>query len=180
MGDVFAMINFLKFFAIFGVPFGLITGVMRAFSGRDDVLYYGVFQALFFGTFMAAWAVWWIRRNRRRLEAKGFAVGNMGPRQERQLHMASPPDTALQSCLRALKEIPKARSVIADSVTGTATARTAMTWRSFGERLTVKVNADGRGSSITISSEPLVPTTLIDGGKGVENVETFLRGLSAA
>ncbi len=59
-------------------------------------------------------------------------------------------------------------------------ARIGMTWKSFGERVTVRVSPDGAGSKINIASVPLLPTTMVDGGKGVENVETVLKELSAA
>jgi hypothetical protein len=173
------MINFLKFFAIFGVPFGAMMAVWRSFT-HDDTLAYGVFQGVFFGVVMATWAVWWTRRNRRRLEAKGFSAGNMQPRQERQLLMSAPVDVALDACVRVLKAVPKARAVTTDMASGTAVARIGMTWRSFGERMTVTVRPEGAGSRVTISSVPLVPTTYLDGGKGSENVETVLRGLSVA
>jgi hypothetical protein len=65
------MIQFLKFAAIFGVPFGVVTAVWRSFSGSDDALRSGVLGAIIFGAFMATWTVWRTRRSRNGIEAKG-------------------------------------------------------------------------------------------------------------
>lgn len=174
------MINYLKFVVIFGVTFGVFMGLMGAFGNHNDALYVGAIQGLFFGAFMAAWMVWWTRRSRLRLAAKGIAVASMHPRQERQLQMSVPPTAALEVCIRALNQVPKARIVATNSVAGTVMARIGMTWRSFGERVTITVSPDSAGSRITIASTPLLPTTMVDGGKGVENVETVLKELSTA
>jgi hypothetical protein len=69
MGEVTAMIQFLKFAAISGVPFGVVMAAWRSFSGSEHALRSGVLGAIFFGAFMATWMVWRIRRSR--LEVKG-------------------------------------------------------------------------------------------------------------
>ena len=71
------MIQFLKFAAIFGVPFGVGMAVWRSFSGSEGTLRSGVLGAIIFGAFMASWAVWWTRGNRSRLESKGSSGGNV-------------------------------------------------------------------------------------------------------
>ena len=46
--------------------------------------------------------------------------------------------------------------------------------RSFGEDITIRVFADPRGGSVlTIVSKPIIPTTLVDWGKGKKNVATL-------
>jgi hypothetical protein len=68
-----------------------------------------------------------------------------------------------------------------DAAAGRYTARTRLSWRSFGENVTVELNGDATAPVAHISSRPVIRTTLIDYGKGRRNVQQVaaaLRGLS--
>ena len=65
----------------------------------------------------------------------------------------------------------------ADDVAGRYTVRTRMTWRSFGERVTVQLTGGPAEPLAQVSSEPVAPTTLIDYGKGRRNVHRVVAAL---
>lgn len=171
-----ALTSYLKSVVIFGVPFGVMAWLMGSLGERANTLHY-MAQGLLFGAGMGAWALWWTRRNRRRLEEKGIQAEDMAPRQEREIQVSLPPEVALDACVRVLKQISKAKVLATDASTGICTAQTGVTWRSFGERITTKVYAEGPGSRIRISSVPRMPTAMLDGGRGLENVETVRKSL---
>jgi hypothetical protein len=165
------MIRFLKYAIGFGAPFALFTGIFGAYAG-DRALRAAVVSGVLFGTLMAAWLMWYLRRHRLRLEARGIEASNMRPRQSREIELSLPPQQALKRCADAIRALPRSRAVVVDAQAGTIAARMAMTFRSFGERLVVTVLPAGGGSLVRIESAPVIPTTVFDYGKGLENVET--------
>ena len=170
------MIRFLKYTIGFGAPFGLFTGIFGAYSGAN-ALRGAVVSGILFGALMAAWLMWYLRRHRLRIESRGIAASDMRPRQSREIEVPLPTQQALDRCADAIRALPRARAVVVDAQAGTIAARMAMTFRSFGERLWVKVVPAGGGSLVRIESTPIIPTTVFDYGKGLENVESVRSAL---
>jgi hypothetical protein len=178
MEEVAAMTRYLQFFAFFGVPFSLLFALPYSPSSHPSFLN-NVVEGLLFVAFMAVVDAWITRRARRRLEAKGITVSRMNPRQEQFLHISTSSGVAFQSCVRVVRKMPGIKIVAIDSREGSVTADTCMSWRSFGERMVVQVRPVGGGSRIRVTSVPIWPIALLDGGKGAENVGMVLRELSA-
>lgn len=167
------MSYFFRVFLITGLAYGLLVGGADALLGVPLPLYRYVVGGVIFGLLMGAWFTWYVGRHRRRLEARGIDAKDLRPRQTREFTMAMPPAQALDACRRAVESLPKVRVRQVDAEAGTLVARTGMTMRSFGERVTIQISPAGEGSLVRLSSEPRVMFTLIDYGKGVENVESI-------
>jgi hypothetical protein len=128
------------------------------------------------GALILAGALTWMsRRGTARLARAGFSVTNTDPIQERSVDVALTGAAAFEASLAALQVIPKIRIVREDRDAGEIDARTRMTWRSFGELVTVRVTKIGDDyARVGIRSEP-TGGQKVDYGKSVENVELFLR-----
>jgi len=112
-----------------------------------------------------------------RLARQGMDAVNANVIQERTVGVHMPVAVALEACLAALKAIPKIRILKESSITGEISARTRMSWRSYGEMVSVRVVSLAQdGATIHIRSEP-ISGQKVDYGKSVENVELFLRAL---
>lgn len=128
---------------------------------------------LLFGIPMALYQ----RRGERRLEKLGISAGDMKPAQERTISLPVDANVAIEKAKGALLAIRKVRSDSIKSNGSQITATTGMTWQSIGEKISVDILPDVAGSTVRISSRPKLATTSMDGGKGRENVELFVKAL---
>jgi len=152
---------------------GLSQGFRVGFSPRLILITVAVSAG---GALIAGAALTWMsRRGAVRLAREGFSVTNMDPIQERLVDVALDAAAAFEASLAALQVIPKFRIVREDGDAGEIDGRTGMSWRSFGELVTVRVaRVDKVHARITIRSEPATRQK-VDYGKSVESVELFLR-----
>jgi hypothetical protein len=155
------------------VGLGLARGFQVGFSLRLILI---AVAASAGGALLVGGALTWMsRRGAGSLARQGFSVTNTDPIQERVVDVAFNAAAAFEASLAALQVIPKIRIVKEDRDAGEIDARTRMTWRSFGELVSVRVTKLGDDRSrIRIRSEP-TGRQQVDYGKSVENVELFLR-----
>jgi hypothetical protein len=91
----------------------------------------------------------------------------------------APREVAFSRAVDAIRRIPRAAVKHSDGAAGVIEGRVRMGWRSWGERLTVRVQEHLNGQSeIEVVSEPVLKTTFIDYGKNQRNVDEFLAGMS--
>jgi hypothetical protein len=159
-----------------GVPFGLAMGVFFCLQTRQPGAMVGgvvggIVSGLLFGVAIAMYQ----RRGERRLRKLGVSAGDMRPAQERTIALPADANAAMKKAKNALAVIRKIQSDSISENGNQVTARTGITWQSFGERISVEVQPTVAGSSVRISSRPKVATTTMDGGKGRENVELFAK-----
>ncbi len=100
-------------------------------------------------------------------------------RQRRELTLPLPPAEAYTLCLRSLETIPNCMLPTQNAAVGRITARTGVSWRSWGDEIAFQLySEEGTSTRVEITSRPVVRTTLVDFGKNLENVEKiaeFLR-----
>ncbi|MCB9960331.1 MAG: hypothetical protein H6843_17170 [Rhodospirillaceae bacterium] len=106
--------------------------------------------------------------------------GTSGPRQRRSIVLAMPRGVALEKARAAAEAIGTqvtevdAKGLVAGKVPGDGR-------RSYGERITMSlVDLPDGHTEVTVASAPVLWTTLVDYGKGRENVEAIVRHLGAA
>lgn len=62
-----------------------------------------------------------------------------------------------------------------DKEAGAIRIKTGMTWKSFGENILITVSSDVKEEcKVSVSSKPIIKTTLVDYGKGIENVRLLI------
>lgn len=64
-----------------------------------------------------------------------------------------------------------------DEVGGRIEARLSVSWRSWGEKLSVEVSGVDNETLVRVTSASRLPTTLFDYGKNAGNVKRFLEAL---
>ncbi len=80
-------------------------------------------------------------------------------------------DEVVSLCLASLNLI-KAKIEKGDKHSSSIVATTAITWKSFGEIIQFNIQEiDSKKTQVRISSQPLLPTTFVDHGKNLENIE---------
>lgn len=91
----------------------------------------------------------------------------------------APRAVAFARAMDAIRRIPRTSIKHADGAAGVIEGRIGVTWRSWGERLTVRVQGHAEDQSeIEIVSEPRLTTTIVDYGKNQRNVDEFLRAMN--
>jgi hypothetical protein len=157
-----------------GVPFGLAMSVFFYLQiRRPGAIVGGLVAGLLFGIGMTLYE----RRREKRLRKLGLSPGDMKPTQERTISLQFDLNTAMQMAKSALMSIRKIQSDSIRENGHQVTARTGVTWQSFGERISVEILPTVGGSAVHIISRPKLATTTMDGGKGRENVELFGKAL---
>jgi hypothetical protein len=149
--------------------------VPRLFHGQYALA--GIF-AVVGGAISGALFAWMNSLAERRLARQGITPTNTDPIQVRELEIKCPADAAFDLSIRALQGIPKLRVVRQDSTSHEIDAKVGVTFWSFGESVTVRLEALGRNSTrVIIRSQPRLSTTTVDWGKAAQNVELFVRSL---
>lgn len=103
-------------------------------------------------------------------------------RPERRLQLAGEPREILDRVAEAMQQLPGAKSIKTDPAAGTAKIRVGMTWRSFGEVVTARVEPDAPETCrVHLRSVPRIKTTLVDYGANARNlafIEERLGGIA--
>lgn len=119
------------------------------------------------------WVVlWWMHH--RGIKRKGFPITkqNLSVVQEKELLLSLPYEQAFAVCKEALARLSRITLKREDYSTGTLVANSQITWDSFGEKIVMNIQAiDNDITQVEFASRPIVPTTIFDYGKNLQNVE---------
>jgi hypothetical protein len=168
-----ALRSYSLVFIVFALPFGLVIGlVLGVVDSASTGLWGGLVAGGLGGLVMAL------------LIGTADVLGDRearpgerhGPRQSATVPVRNGPELP-QRITAALQGLG-GRLTDADAAAGRYAVRTRTTWRSFGERVTVQLTGDPTARMAQVSSEPVVPTTLIDYGKGRRNVHRVVAALT--
>lgn len=100
--------------------------------------------------------------------------------QTRQITLEVPLREAMTICRRALLKVPYIKTVTENPETLTVDASTGPSWRSSGEKLSVKMEQTEEGKwKIACTSASPSSNIVFDYGKNFENVEAWLREVMA-
>lgn len=154
---------YLKLLLGMGIPFGLMTGLT---TGRPNV---GIATGLTFGLTMSAIVGTLTVRGHRHLG------GDLSPRAASVVRVSAAPAVVRR---RVLDALPVLSARIVTDEADRIVACTGMTWRSWGERITVDLDAAAGFTDVTLGSSPTLRWTLVDYGKGRRNVEYLVRALN--
>lgn len=108
----------------------------------------------------------------------------MGKHVEETVTVPLPLAEAYQRCLGVPEAVPKSKLKHADESAATIELRTKVSFKSFGEKIELALASEGEGATrVRVSSQAVVPTTLVDYGKNQGNVNSvvgWLRKFPAA
>lgn len=165
---------YLKLFLRTALPYGAAMGVIFGLQhGWRAGLIGGVIAGLFFGVFMALILGTMHRRAMRKLKSGEDG----GPRQSKTvpLYYGNERERALEKAIAALKAMG---ARIEQHTPWDVRAVTKGSWKSFGEIVTVSVPRDNETVAV-IASVPKLATTIVDYGKGRQNVERIAQAVAA-
>ena len=157
--------TFAVIFACTGLPSGLLTGVavgLVATSAAVGVAV-GLGAGVFFGGIMAL-----VLGSVDAVSDRAPQNARPGPRQDMTVPLPAGADPS-DRIVAALRSLP-AEIHEADVTAGRYRARTRWSWKSFGEEVSVQLTGDASAPQAVVSSRPVVPTTVVDYGKGRTNV----------
>jgi hypothetical protein len=156
------------------IPFGIIMGICLMFQYGFLGFVAGLFGGIFYGGFMSlilgSLHIWSVKRISYR---KSKDITNV--RHSRNIELQLSYDKAFNLCIESLKIFKKYKIKEENYSYGKIVAITGMTWKSWGEVISFDVHkTDNNRIQIIISSKPVLPTTLVDYGKNLENVERIV------
>jgi hypothetical protein len=98
-------------------------------------------------------------------------------RREARLTIDGNYEAVFDRCESAIRKLG-ARIISLDRDSGQIYARTGLTWQSFGERMHISVMRQGDTvCSVALTSDSVIPTTLVDYGKNSKNLEILVENL---
>lgn len=165
----------LVIFLLCGVPFAVMSAAFARAEGISRWLTVGMSEGLVFGAMMAltlgGLLHFWML-------LAGF---DALPAVEQSVDIVVNADvmTATRLAAAALGLLKPRSVVVSETGDVRITASTRMTWKSFGERIEVCALPLGVGqSTLHISTRPIVRFTIVDYGKGLNNLDRLTASLS--
>lgn len=163
---------YVKVFLGFTIPYGTLMSPFWAITAVRR----GVFTAIW--PILAGGAVFSLTMGTCHLIGVKKAAGridrdSLKTRHRRIMKVQLTHENGLEACRGALAEIFKIKDSV--PVESGFEVETRLNWRTWGDRVTVTVSADGNSSIIEIRSEPRLFTTLVDYGRNLAIVEAFAR-----
>jgi hypothetical protein len=159
--------HYVLVFLLTGAPFALFS---RIFTSPGGALvrgaFFGVFMALTVGTV-----------NLRSGGGSGDARRSLWPRQHSELVVSAELRVVGERVHDALVALP---AKITSNSTTTLEAKTGLTWRSYGEVLRVELEPAQHGTHVRVASRPIMPLTVVDYGRGRQQVDAVVAALSRA
>lgn len=165
--------KYIRIFFLSALFFGVWMGIVYSFQFGNTyiALTSAAVAGIVFGLIMAAFSYF----SDQRLQKKGIDTSNTSPRQSRKISVYGTTSEIMSVCERAILSTNRAAIKQKDLIAGNITAKTKMSWKSFGENIKISTqNLADNKTLIEIKSSPFIPTTMIDYGKGLENVETIV------
>lgn len=161
-----------KLALITGIPFGIFAGGLAGFVFGKGIIIgilVGIMSGLLFGVSISII-----------LEALSQGVSKKaGPAQSKTVTIDLPYETALAKSVQALDTI-KAKVTHKEEANGIIRAKTSINWKSWGEAIEIRLAKQEDGKvMMTVSSRPKLRTTLVDYGKGLENVTSIVDVMSS-
>lgn len=158
------MTLFLKLFFLTAVPFGFFTGL---YAGTHYEPFDAVIAGVIFGLFMSLILGTLHQIVTRKLEDSPLTQ----PAQTLAIDMNISANEAFDKSLKVLGQFG-AKLTRQDRAQGCLEACTGISWKSFGETISIVISERNSGRShIEIKSWPKLKTTIIDYGKGRGNVQ---------
>lgn len=159
-----------------GLPFGLLTAAYNALMIAPlKGLIIGVWAGAAFGALMSLILVslHWFTVARFKHESD-FDPGRVKQTRSVTLNMAV--EEVFDRCLQAFEAIGPCEILEDDKHRGYIKAQTPGSLKSFGEIMEINLTDAGSDkTALTVLSRPATRTTLVDFGKGMENVQRFLQ-----
>ncbi len=168
------MKKYLNILLSAGVIFGALMGIFDALTGVNlsTAALGGLVQGLVFGSAIALFAFFADKR----AQARGIDTDSAAVDQSRTVTLHGSVDEIAPRVEAALLSLHKAKIIAspADQIV----AKTGVSWKSFGETITVSLVEESPGQVlVTINSRSSLRTTAVDYGRNAENVQLIQRQL---
>ena len=168
-----ALRTYSLLFLVFGVPFGLVTGLCTGWWLDSAAV--GLYAGLAGGGISGGLSTLALVIMDQVGDREARPGEPHGPRQAATIPVRAGLDLPDRIKVALLSLPSEIRHV--DVAAGRYTARTKWSWRSFGEEVTVQLTGEPGAPIAQVSSRPIVRTTLIDYGKGRRNVHRVVAAL---
>ena len=145
-------------------------------SSSDEVLYFGTRTFVIFGGFGLVLGFIQVILNRRIQPDKPEEAQKV--RHVREIELQFPHNDAFNVCCESLASIQCCAIEKKDLSQGKIVAKAGTSLRSWGEVITFDIEqVDAWRTRVRVSSKPSIPTTIIDWGKNLENVQKIAQYL---
>lgn len=160
--------RFVAAIILSSLPVGAATGVVVTL--RDDLrqgMMVGALAGLGWGALITISIVPIYLLTTRKLTSE-----QCQPEQTREFEVAGSLSHVIVLLNKALSELSFVQGIVVNTENGMISAKTRMSWASFGEEIIIRAKAvEGGKTLVKIGSRPLAKFTAIDYGKNFRNVE---------
>ena len=165
------MKQYLKLFLAMAIPYAIFMSIfLSLFTGIFKAIVLGSISGILYGGIVTSFLYFLNNWQLKKIESKTHEKVR-GVRHSKEIEVSLPYDKAFDLCIESLKLIKRCNVEKEDRSKGEIVAKTGVSWKSWGELITFKIEKNGEKVKIKVKSEPVLKTTLIDYGKNFENVE---------
>lgn len=154
-----------------GVSIGIVTAIQRGLAqGAKVAAVAFLLVGVSMGIILIPFQLFWTRK---------LTSPERQPRQFRDFTVAGTLSPILDLLYKALSELGFIRSIEMNLESNSITARTRMSWASYGEVITIEARTLEEGKVLVrISSRPAVKFTVADYGKNARNLQAIFTKLA--
>ncbi len=160
---------YLKTFLSASLVFGLLIACISPLLGIGDYfnIWMIIFMSFFYGLFMSLFLVTYQKEGLKNIGVNDFTESNLGVHQARVINV----NVSKQEFIEKIKYDNVLNKMKLTYLDNGIKLSSGLTWKSFGEKITVFINPKSEGQyEYTVSSEPKLKTTMFDYGKNLENI----------
>jgi len=158
---------YLKVFLLTGVPYGLMMILWDVSEGRGFQIWKFLYLTFFFGITMSWFMVSLLRSRLHKIGIQEIADQHLQVYQAKAIRSRYGVDELAER----LKGDPELGKMKTTRVNDGILMISPLSWRSWGEKIRIILSANyGDEFEYQVSSQPRLGTTVIDFGKGLENV----------
>ena len=159
---------YLMIFLIMGLPFAILMALFDYVFHDEFIIYKFLAHFVFFGASMSLFLVYYTKKSLKKKGIKEFTSEALNVKQFRVITST----ISKQVLLNRLGNDPiYGKMYIIEKENGFV-IKTKLSWHSWGETINIIINdMNTETQSFHISSQPIIPTTLIDYGKNKDNID---------
>lgn len=162
----------IRIFLQTSIGFGLLMMIFDFVVYGDINIVSNLISGIGFGIFMTGILGYWNKKSVKR-KSSADSTNDYDVKQTKEINLPVPYDKAFELCIESVNQLKKPKIKEKNYSGGVITAKTGITWDTFGDTVSFKLTETKDYTHIVVSSKPVF-FQVVDYGKNLENVNNIV------